>query len=199
MICALTHDDPVNDCRGREWTGASFSFLSSGDCPCGDRHDAGSGASPTPAQRARIFVRSRRVRAGTELAGAQTEGPSARHDGVDHCVGSPARPWSSRNRAPGRARPATASTRRRTGRSAPAGSCDRGPHRQPRSSMRSNTRATTGPSSARCRRRGCGRRRRRPAATSIPAVVRSNEQRVYGGPTAPPPGGRRWRGRPESP
>jgi len=22
MICALTHDDPVNDCRGREWTGA---------------------------------------------------------------------------------------------------------------------------------------------------------------------------------
>ena len=27
MACALTHDDPVNDCRDREWTGALVGAL----------------------------------------------------------------------------------------------------------------------------------------------------------------------------
>ena len=66
MICALTHDDPVNDCRGREWTGSSYSFLSSVGLPlrrsprcwfCGvadagpaspDRHEAVGVSAPEP-------------------------------------------------------------------------------------------------------------------------------------------------------
>ena len=30
MICALTHDDPVNDCRGREWTGVGLLLVVGG-------------------------------------------------------------------------------------------------------------------------------------------------------------------------
>jgi hypothetical protein len=54
MFCALTHDDPVNDCRQDR---ASDSACRRWDCPCRDRHDAGSAPSPTPTQQAQTVMR----------------------------------------------------------------------------------------------------------------------------------------------
>ena len=30
MVCALTHDDPVNDCRDRDWVGIMVALLAGG-------------------------------------------------------------------------------------------------------------------------------------------------------------------------